>query len=114
MSHFGLGNPFLLKVFMTSGQYCYVSSSLTYDRTHRLERARYFLAAAEAIAPSDVDLLCNIAVLNTMAGDINEARASWLKAHGVDAEVTRTRLTHPRVRELMKGLGMDNPLSIIR
>lgn len=114
MNHFGLGNPFWLKVAMTSGQYCYVSSSLTFNRAHRLDRARYYLADAEAIAPSDVDLLCNIAVMNTMAGDIKEARASWRKAHAVDAEVTRTRLIHPRVRELMKGLGIDNPLSIIR
>jgi tetratricopeptide (TPR) repeat protein len=111
---FGLDERDQLRFLRNSGQYCYGASTLTFDPEARLKCAERYLRAAEEIDPDDPDLLCSFAVLHALRGDLAECQARARRAHGLDPERAEARLTNPRVREILEGLGVDDPLTLVR
>jgi lysophospholipase L1-like esterase len=95
------------RVLNLEGQYCYVASTLTFDPGPRLARSRLYLERADALGP-DADVVCSLAVLAALEGDVDRSMACWRKAKGLDAEVTRKRMDNRYVAQVMSRFGIED------
>ena len=103
----GIDDVFRSQVLGTRGQYCYVSSELTYDPAFRLERAQLYLAEGMTLAPRSADLVCSHAILLALKKDSAGSLGEWRRAQELDPEVTRQRLRLPQVQTILQRCGVE-------
>lgn len=89
-------------------QYCYRSSTLCWDRAPRLRMAHQYLEEAGKIDPDHPELLCAMAVRSALAGDGETALAYWRRAYFADRKHARKRMNDPRVRQVMRSVGIQD------
>jgi len=103
---FGLGPRQKAQINQVSGQYCYVHSTLIWNPKDRLKRADYYFDEAAAFE-NTADLLMSRAILKAIQGDAAGVRDYLKQAFDKNPSVARQRLDNPRVRQLMKKVGVD-------
>ena len=94
-------------------QYCYRSSTLCWDRAPRLRMAHEYLEEARKINPVHPELLCAMAIRSALAGDRKTALAYWRRAYSADREHARRRVNDPRVRQVMRSVGIQDTAAAI-
>jgi len=103
----GIDDAFRARVLTSRGQYCYVSSTLTWDPNSRLACAESYLRQAMALTPDDAALIGSLAVLNALKGDPEGSLAEWRRAYRLDPRSTRERAERPAVQQVMQRIGIE-------
>lgn len=109
---FGIDERFNARAALRQGQYCYGQSTVIWNPRARLDEARRLLEIAFEVLGSDGQLLCAFAVLETIEGDMAKSRAAWRRAFEADEALTRKQVRNPRVRELLQGRGVADPMQL--
>ena len=109
----GIGPTVQRRILHERGQYCYGAATLTFDPRQRLERARRYLEAAMALGPEEADLICSIAVLDALEGDVQRSLAHWRRAYRLDASVTRERASNRYVAQILERHGLKDSMAAL-
>jgi tetratricopeptide (TPR) repeat protein len=102
-----IDGEFKRRVIATRGQYCYLSSLLTWDPEERLSRGEFYLQQALASKPDDADVLSSLAILAAVRGRAADSMEYWRRAYRAEPRSTLQRADHPYVRQLMQRMGID-------
>jgi tetratricopeptide (TPR) repeat protein len=110
----GLDDAFQSQVLASRGQYCYVSSALTWDPLPRLARGEACLSQAMALVPESPDLLCSLAILRALQGQPQRSLAEWRRAYALDPRVTRQRAKLTQVEQVMRRVGIERLPALLK
>ena len=111
---FGIDQDMMGLIYAGRGQTCYGHATRTWDQTPRLLMAEGYFDQALDIQPRNADILCSVAVMQLMRGEVETSLKTWHRARDLDSEITERRMGNLLVRQLFARQGVENALARVK